>query len=460
MGWRSRVGVTMVGVAALSAADLPVAAADLGGNCCADLEERIAELEATTAHKGNRKVSLEISGHVNEAVMFWDDGDESNAYVVTNDNSRTRFRFKGTAKINTDWEAGYLIEIGVRSANSKRSDQIDDEGLPDVGFDIRDSVWFLKSKTYGTGYVGLTSTATDAITEINLSQTSSFSKYADIEDSGLGMFLRREGSQGDAGLSRIEWRRLIGDAGDQPGEGEKRYNVVKYETPAFAGFSASAAWGEDDFWDVALRYAGEFHGVKIAAGFGYGEQLDGPDTQTECAAFDPSLAGGDTGCHQFGGSISILHEASGVFFNVAAGRKTDDLIEETAAFAGTGVDDSQHFWAVQAGVERKLIELGKTTVYGEYYSYDGGGNQLRPVAAGDAVNPFPGIASRIFASEVAMVGAGLAQGVDAAAMTVYLSYRHYESDLTVLSNAAGAGNLADAELEDLDIVMSGAIVKF
>ena len=31
-------------------------AADLGGDCCGDLEERIAELEATTARKGNRKV--------------------------------------------------------------------------------------------------------------------------------------------------------------------------------------------------------------------------------------------------------------------------------------------------------------------------------------------------------------------------------------------------------------------
>ena len=49
-------------------------AADLGGNCCADLEERIAELEATTARKGNRKVSLTISGWVAEQVMWWDDG--------------------------------------------------------------------------------------------------------------------------------------------------------------------------------------------------------------------------------------------------------------------------------------------------------------------------------------------------------------------------------------------------
>ena len=51
-------------------------AADLGGNCCADLEERIAELEATTARKGNRKVSLTVSGWVGQQVMFWDDGGE------------------------------------------------------------------------------------------------------------------------------------------------------------------------------------------------------------------------------------------------------------------------------------------------------------------------------------------------------------------------------------------------
>ena len=44
-------------------------AADLGGNCCADLEERIAELEATTARKGNRKVSLTVSGWVGQQVM-------------------------------------------------------------------------------------------------------------------------------------------------------------------------------------------------------------------------------------------------------------------------------------------------------------------------------------------------------------------------------------------------------
>ncbi len=48
----------------------PASAADLGGNCCADLEERIAELEATTARKGNRKVELFVEGQIDTAVTY------------------------------------------------------------------------------------------------------------------------------------------------------------------------------------------------------------------------------------------------------------------------------------------------------------------------------------------------------------------------------------------------------
>ena len=86
-GTKRRLGVAL-GFAASAvalAAVMPAHAADLNGGAYADLEERIAELEATTARKGNRKVTLEVSGVVNEALLAWDDGHESNVYVVTNE---------------------------------------------------------------------------------------------------------------------------------------------------------------------------------------------------------------------------------------------------------------------------------------------------------------------------------------------------------------------------------------
>jgi hypothetical protein len=49
-------------VGALVFARKPAKAADLGGDCCADLEDRVAELEATTVRKGNKKVSVQIYG--------------------------------------------------------------------------------------------------------------------------------------------------------------------------------------------------------------------------------------------------------------------------------------------------------------------------------------------------------------------------------------------------------------
>lgn len=459
---RTHTSLKLVAVALLGGlATAPASAADLGGNCCADLEERIAELEATTARKGNRKVSLEIYGQINEALMYWDDGVEENAYFVTNDNSRTRIGFRGKAKINADWEAGYRFELGVRTANSKRFTQLNDEGndtASDVGInDIRDSNWYLKSKTFGSVSVGRQATVSNGITEISLSQTKDFAKYSDVEDSGLGLFLRSSDNKGltSSGLS---FRRLLGDAGDQPGDGDQRFDLVKYESPTWNGFSVAGSWGEDDFWDVVLRYSGEFGGFKVAAGIGYGELTDGPETAIECNARSDD---GDQRCDQFGGSVSVMHEATGLFASFAAGTKTDDLLDDTTRFGGTGADDGQDFWAMQAGLERKFIELGKTTIYGEYYDYEGGAATRRTVLGTDALSP-NGVDSAVWSTGLEMYGFGIAQGIDKAAMVLYLSYRHVEGELELsdLSGGVATDEINDVGLEDLDIVTAGGIIKF
>src|SRR4029079_12279432 len=123
-----------------------------------------------------------------------------------------RFGFKGGAKINDDWSANFKIEIGVRSANSKRSNQNDSvgKGNPAQDFDVRHVWWNLKSKKFGTFQVGHTPTATEDITEANLAGTNPVGKYSDVEDSGLGMLLRNSAG----GLSAIAWRRLLKHTGD------------------------------------------------------------------------------------------------------------------------------------------------------------------------------------------------------------------------------------------------------
>src|SRR5262245_29889931 len=91
-----------------------VRAADLGGNCCADLEERVAELEATTARKGNRKMSLTITGQVHRVVLWWDDGHQSRAYYgLDSTNSSSRFSLLGSAKVNAAVSMGFEIMIEI-----------------------------------------------------------------------------------------------------------------------------------------------------------------------------------------------------------------------------------------------------------------------------------------------------------------------------------------------------------
>ena len=61
-------------------------------------------------------------------------------------------------------------------------------------------------------------------------------------------------------------------------------------------------------------------------------------------------------------------------------------------------------------------------------------------------------------------GFGVAQGFDAAALTLYLSYRHVKGDISVVdtdgAGAAVAGPAAAVPLEDLDLVFAGGIIKF
>lgn len=436
--------------------------AALDAACCTDLEQRIAELEAATARRGNRALSLQVTGEVNTGILYWNDGGEQNAYVVTNDNQRSRFSFVGKAAIDAIWEAGYAIDIGLRHANSKLVNQLTDgDGILPRQFDLRSSVWFLRNKHYGTMFVGTTFAATDRIANSNVTQTGSFDQYAAPENAGLGMFLR---STRDGRLTRslLNWRRIIGAGGDQPGESQRGFSLIKYVSPTWNGFTAAADWVTTDFWDVALRYRKEVAGFDIGAGIGYLKLTPGSRTRSVCPVASLAFIGEETACSQVRGSVSVKHLDTGLFVNFGASSTGDGIIDDTTRYAGTDVSDREIFYSGQAGIERQWLPLGKTTIYADYYNYNGGASTPLLVREGDPLNP-TGVGDwSVWRSSVDIWGGGLAQGIDSAAMILYLSYKHVSGDLTLrqLNSGVANGVIADTPIDDLELVLGGGIIRF
>ncbi len=406
-------------------------AADLGGDCCADLEERVAELEATTVRKGNRKVSLTISGYVSHHVMHWDDGNRSDTYIGDGGNYGSRWRFVGTAKISPTLTAGVLYEFTAFANSIGSLNQISDDlgasgggsgtgGTPG-NLALRDSTVWLRHAQLGMVKVGHGSTSTDNLVLIDLGGMSGAST-PDIALYGGG-FRIASGNGYTAGT----WTQAILGGGES--FDTTRRNHVLYETPTLAGFTVQAAFAEDNFWDVALRYAGEFGGFRLAFGIGYRE-----DGEFGTTAFDPLASGGISctgACDQTSktllGSGSILHVPTGLFVTGAAGQREFD--------SSTIID--ANFWYVAGGISQNFFGFGKTVLFGEYSQHNDFLNQAF---------------ATVTSSDVTHWGVGVTQYVDAAAMEVFLVYKNYSLDAVELG--------APVATKDLDLIIGGARISF
>jgi predicted porin len=444
-------GRWLLGAAAILAAGsvTPAAAADLGGDCCADLEERIAELEATTARKGNRKVSLTVSGFVNEAIQWWDDGHESNAYFVTNEEERSRFRFTGKAKITDGWDAGYTLEIGVRTHQENKSTQL---AAGASAIDVRYSFWYLQSKDFGKASVGLVQSAGYHITEMTTANTSFFGKEGLggwVGSNGSGYFLRKD--NGD--LSTLHWGDVLAPGpgtNKNPGEGD-RLNGVRYDTPTIAGFIGSAFWGEDDVWDIALRYTGEISGFKLAGGIAYGEYIQGDLTGGSLRG--SAVFGGRSEINYLGLSGSIMHKETGLYVYGAYGQQHDD---ERQAVYGAPVDDEDTLYYLQGGIERKWFSVGRTTIFGEYENDDVGAG-IKSSSGGKLASDLGGGAF-VAGTNVDTWGIGFNQNFENSGLDLYINYRNLSAD--VLQSATGLKTGATSTSESFQTVVGGAKIEF
>jgi predicted porin len=421
-------------------------AADLGGTCCADLEERIAELEATTARKGNRKVSLTVSGWVGQQVTFWDDGVESNTYV--HDLGTTlgsHVKFTGSAQISPGWSAGYVLQIEAISNDGLQINQANpntsalyntlsgDNVAGQGGTQVLQSYWFVKSDSLGKVSLGRQSQASDN-TAILVDGSGSLvpANWVAFDTNSFAIRL------GNGALTELSWgnaQSCFGMGGAWGDCNGLTQNVVRYDSPTFAGFSLSASWGDDDMWDIAARYAGEHHGFKLAAAAAYNEvnNIDYNNLNSALGVAVPDM-------EYFQLGVYVQHVATGLFGLYNYGTLE---IDEPG-----GLDDvDTHYF--KGGLRTKFNHLGATIFYGEYLRGNDG-------AVGTEIdNGVPGT-DTITSSELDVWGLGVVQEIDAAAMSVWIKYRNLSLDV-----GSEEGEIAESGgFEDFNYVGVGGLINF
>lgn len=404
---RLTLRTTLAAVAASMLFSLPVRAADLGGNCCSDLEERIAALESETVRKGNRKIRLYISGQVSKALLWHDlDGlsGANKVRVIDNPMSPTMIRLGGDAKINEHWSVGFLWEYGF--------DHTTGDGLGAIGQTFagdaqlrRSAVW---AKTaVGTVTVGRWDMATNDIVALDTANTTIASQMLSLNPlwgySGIGSLPIIGGNT----LNPMPFADL-------------RATLVRYDTPEVLGFTASASWAGgqtlsgDDAWDIALRYRGEVGDFRATAGVGYRvEKFAKGD------AFGVGFFAGVPDQVTISGSGSLMHNPTGLFVTAAAAQQEHNLVFDTLLGGG-----DIFTWQVKAGIERRLLEFGATTVFGEY-----GQHQFK--------------AAKI---DSTFYGVGLVQKIEAADMDVFVDWKRYDTDLMSKT--------------DINVIAGGARIRF
>ena len=276
-----------------------------------------------------------------------------------------------------------------------------------------------------------------------------------------------------------------GNIGD-PAAAQGRTELVRYDSPNWHGFIYSASIAEaGDYWGNMLRYAGEFSGIRIAAGIGYERSRD----RATPATLDPTARLLDRAApdiQAWGGGLSLMHVPTGLFVqgHYDCGRlqraaATSPTATGAPRVAPTKKDTTQ--WLIQAGISKNWFGIGNTALYGEYgmatdWGAEATGRNFAGTTADAACPGANAVCSQTIANfttvngvtdtELRIWGIGITQNVDAAASTLYLGYRHFEADITC--TGAGRGTCAGAaggaaktlETEHIHVITGGAVVRF
>ena len=436
---------------ALSLATSPAHSADLastlGGDCCADLESRVAGLEATTVRKGNKKVSLTVSGRVHANIMFWNDhaaaldpgavfDQSSDVYFGNVADNETQIVLNGSGRISGDLSAGFLMTLrdDFGGADSQTSHQ-----TGNVLTNYTTYV-FLKSAKWGEYRLGNLPSASDDAYYVDYGAAATIGGlYRSVLVSNF--FLRANGINAGK-LTDVTYGHVLGELPDQ------NQDRLMYISPVWNGFTYKSDMGTDT-GSVALTWTGTSGSLHGAFGAGYERSTKVPgqspggdqSVQLASAATVPLTGLTHDLLRQFAVSASLLEDKSGLFVSG----------EYSRAYASIPGRQDATNWYARAGWTKNVTGMGVTTIGAQYQRTD---NKL----AND--------------TSAHLWGIGIDQAIDSVASNIYVHYQHDSFDTSgVVGNAAsstlpgvecadGAQSVCAIDAQAIDSVTTGIVINF
>ncbi|WP_157772199.1 porin [Zobellella denitrificans] len=251
---------------------------------------------------GNDSIRLSLSGHVNRALLYADDGQDGDLYHVDNDASSTRVRLIGEGDVGNELTVGTAIELQLESNSTADVNQENESVSGDTISERRLEIYF-DHQRYGKLWLGQGWTASEDSSEMDLSGTA-LAGYSSTGDIAGGIRFR----DGDGNLLES----TVGDTFINL-DGLGRRDRLRYDTPSFAGLTWSVGTVENDAWDTALKYSAEYDFFTLATALAYSNQKDNDG--------------------QVNGSVSALLD-NGFNLTLAAGRRELDTAGDPRFYYG------------------------------------------------------------------------------------------------------------------------------
>jgi predicted porin len=207
------------------------------------------------------KVEAKLSGQVNRAITFADNGVNSDALFVDNNASGTRMRFTGNTEMGNGMKAGIHWESQYQDNSSSQIDINDGDNASQFISRFRE-VWF--SGGWGKLYLGQGNGAANGSLESDLS--------------GLFIISNADTNLGDGVTFRIndgtEDGTSVRGSGLGGFDGLSRNDRLRYDTPALGPLVLSGDVGQEKF-ELAARLSSKFGGGgKVVAALAYVDTKD------------------------------------------------------------------------------------------------------------------------------------------------------------------------------------------